>query len=125
MNSCLWILQVVLAAAFLWVGVGHAFYPEMVRRVIGWAKWIAEARREFLTFIGVCEILGALGLILPASTGILPWLTPLAALGLATMMILAGGFHILRREYPAIIPNVVLFVVAALVAYGRWVTVPL
>ncbi len=88
-------------------------------------KWPADVSPGLLTFTGVAEILGAIGLILPALTGILPWLTPLAALGLAVIMLLAAIFHLTRREYQNIVVNLVLLVLAAFVAYGRWVLVPL
>lgn len=81
--------------------------------------------KPLLTFIGVAEILGGVGLIAPAATGILPWLTPLAAAALALVMLLARGFHAMRREYPNIVNNLVLLAVAAFVAYGRWMAAPL
>jgi hypothetical protein len=68
-------------------------------------------------FIGISEVAGAIGLILPAATGIAPSLTPLAAVGLATIMFLAVIFHLKRKE-PAAAP-IVLFVLAALVVVGR------
>lgn len=64
-------------------------------------------------------------MILPDATGILPWLTPLAAALLALMMLLAAGFHLVRREYPNIVLNLILLALAAFVAYGRFVIVPL
>ena len=73
----------------------------------------------------MCELLGGLGLLLPALTGILPWLTPLAAAGLALVMLLAMGFHATRRERPVIAFNTVLLLLAVFVAYGRFVSVPL
>jgi DoxX-like family len=86
---------------------------------------VADVPRGLVTFIGICEILGAIGVILPAVTGILPWLTPLAALGLAVIMLLASGFHAMRRGYPNIGVNLVLLALAAFVAYGRWMIAPL
>ncbi len=65
-------------------------------------------------------VLGGIGLILPWLTGVLPWLTPLAAAGLAVDMLLASGFHLTRREYRAMGGTIVLLVLAALVAYGRF-----
>jgi hypothetical protein len=73
--------------------------------------------------IGVCEILGGIGVILPAATGILAGLTPLAATLLSVLMLLAAGFHFFRREFPNIIFNLVLFALAAFVAYGRFALV--
>jgi len=75
-------------------------------------------------FIGVTELLGGLGLILPALTGIQPGLTIWAGLGLALIMVLAAGFHAMRREFSGIGVNVVLLMLAVLVAYDRWQIAP-
>jgi len=76
-------------------------------------------------FIGVVEFLGALGLVLPRLTGIAPGLTPLAATGLAVTMVLAAITHYRRKEPLAIAINAVLFVLTALVAWGRFGSWPL
>jgi hypothetical protein len=68
--------------------------------------------------------LGAVGLILPAVTGILTWLTPLAAALLALMTLLAVGFHVACREAPNVLAGLILFALAAFVSYGRWVIAP-
>jgi len=73
---------------------------------------------------GAVEILGALGVILPRLTRILPVLTPLAAAGLALIMAVAISFHARRKEYSAIGVTGLLFLLAAFVAYGRWFLVP-
>ena len=122
MNIALWVLQVLLAAAFLVAGVTHGFQQERAKAQM---KWPAAVQPGVLTFIGVSEILGAVGVILPALTRILPWLTSLAAVGLAIVMLLAAGFHGMRREYSSILFNLVLLVLSAFVAYGRWVIAPL
>ena len=70
-------------------------------------------------FIGVCEFLGGVGLILPTMTGAKPKLTPFAAIGLTLVMMLAAVFHILRGEYNFLAINVVLGGVAAFIAYER------
>lgn len=124
MNVFLWIMQGVVALAFAAFGVTHAFRIEEARSRPRMA-WMNDIPRGLWTFIGVAEILGAIGLILPAITGIWPWLTPLAALGLGVIMLLAAGFHATRREYQIIVPNVVLLALTAVVAYGRFVIVPL
>lgn len=87
-------------------------------------SWVNALPRRLLTLIGICEILGGIGLVLPALTNILTWLTPLAGLLLAILMLLAAVFHFPRREYPAIVINLVLLALAAFVAYGRFVAVP-
>ncbi|HEX2705221.1 MAG TPA: DoxX family protein, partial [Candidatus Lustribacter sp.] len=71
-------------------------------------------------FIGVVELLAAIGLILPAATGIAPVLTPLAATGLAVIMVLAAVTHLRRKEASALPINAGLFVLAVLVAWGRF-----
>ena len=72
-----------------------------------------------MVFIGICEFLGGIGLILPAMTRVKPKLTPFAGLGLALVMMLAGVFHIARGEYIFVPVNLVLGGVAAFIAYGR------
>ena len=73
-----------------------------------------------MRLIGALEVLGAIGLVLPALTGVLPWLTPLAALGLVATMVGAILTHLRRNENSAIAVPVVLLVIAAFVAYGRF-----
>ena len=124
MNIILWILQILLALAFIGVGYIHAFDSERAKSRPN-LQWIGALPKGLLTFIGVSEILGGLGVILPAATHILPWLTPLAGALLAVMMILAILFHIQRREYQNIVGNVILLALAAFVAYGRFVLSPL
>ncbi len=114
----------MLGLAFVAAGYTHGFNSEKARSQQG-MQWMSAVPKGLLTFIGMAEILGGIGLIAPAATGILPWLTPLAAAALALMMLLAMGFHAMRREYPSIVINLVLFAVAAFVAYGRWVIAPL
>lgn len=121
MNIALWIVQVLLAGMFVMAGLMKAFQYERARASLPWVK---DVPRGLTTFIGASELLGGLGLLLPALTGVLPWLTPLAATGLALVMILAAGFHAMRKEWPAIGLNAVLLLLAAFVAYGRFVVVP-
>lgn len=124
-NLFLWIGQIVLALAFLAVGYGHAFdYDRGVARPR--MGWMAAVGRDNMRIIGFLEILGAIGLVVPAATGILPWLTPAAAAALAVLMLFAAVLHARRPgEVPNIVINAVLGVIAALVAYGRFVVAPL
>jgi putative oxidoreductase len=124
-NVLLWIGQILLALAFLSVGYGHslAFAQWSTRQGMG---WMAVVGRENMRIIGVLEDLGAVGLILPAATRILPWLTGLAALLLAVLMVLAIVFHARRPgEGQNIVLNLILGVIAALVAFGRIIVAPL
>ena len=76
--------------------------------------------RALVQVIGVAEILGALGLILPVATGIYAWLTPVAAVALGLLMLLAAGFHARRHETPEASLNVLLLLLVAFVVYSRW-----
>src|SRR6266487_4038845 len=121
MNIVLWIIQGLLALAFLLAGFTKAFMPlATVRKNMAWAN---EVPAPFVRFIGVAEILGAIGLILPAATGIVPWLTVAAAVGL--VMLSASAFHASRREYSAISMNVALLLLAVLIVVGRLTFAPL
>jgi uncharacterized membrane protein YphA (DoxX/SURF4 family) len=122
MNIALWIVQVLLGAMFVYAGVMKAFQYERAKASLSWVK---DIPRALVTFIGISELLGGLGLLLPSLSGILPWLTPLAGVGLALIMLLAIAFHASRREPPAIGFNAVLLILAAFVAYGRFLIVPL
>jgi len=121
MNIFLWILQVLVGLAFIAAGYNHGFNIEKARTQMVWMK---DVPNGLLVFIGISEILGGIGLILPAVTGIMPALTAWAGTGLATVMTLAILFHATRKEYQAIVVNLVLFALAAFVAYGRFVLVP-
>lgn len=81
--------------------------------------WVNGVPAALVRFIGISELAGGLGLILPQLTGIRPQLTPLAAWGLALVMVLAAIFHISQGEYPAVAFNAVLGGLAAFTAYKR------
>jgi uncharacterized membrane protein len=119
MNVGLWILQGVLAAFFLIAGVMKSTMPR--ERLIASLPWVEDFSTPTVRFIGGAELLGALGLILPAATGIAPILTPFAASALAVVMVLAGFTHYRRREPSAIALNAVVFLAAAVIAWGRFV----
>ena len=92
----MWVLQGLLAAAFLGAGLNHLNYERARARM----PWVAAVSPQLLKLIAICELLGAAGVILPAVTGVLTWLTPLAAAALGIVMLLAVGFHASRREAP-------------------------
>jgi len=117
LHLSLWFAQLLLAAAFLLVGYIHALAPIAV--AVARAPWVASLPVALVRFIGIAELAGALGLLLPAATRIQPKLAPLAAAGLATMMVLAIPFHLMRGETNAIVINLVLASLAAFVAWGR------
>ncbi len=123
MNIVLWIVAILLALAFLAAGTIKLTRPK--EQLEGQMGWVEDFDPWNIKVIAILEILAGIGLILPALTGILPWLTPLAAVGLVLVMLGAILTHARRQEYPMIIGNVVLLALAVIVAYGRFVLVPL
>ncbi len=118
MNIALWVVQGLLAAMFLMAGFMKVSKSkdELAERM----AWVNDFSANAVKTIGVLELLGAVGLVLPWATGILPWLTPLAAVGLILTMIGAAITHARRGENAMIGPNVVLLLLAGFVAYGRF-----
>jgi hypothetical protein len=112
----LWVAQVLLALVFGMAGAMKTFTP--IAELSEKLPWVAELP-GLARFIGISELLGAVGLILPAATRMLPVLTPIAALCFVLVMVLAAGFHLLRGEPQALPVNVVLGALAAFVAWGR------
>jgi uncharacterized membrane protein YphA (DoxX/SURF4 family) len=88
-------------------------------------KWTATLPPAAVRGIGIAELAGAVGLLLPALTRILLWLTPVAAVGLALIMVLAIAFHSMRKEYQSAGMNVILLVMALFVVWGRFALAPL
>ncbi|MBZ0294650.1 MAG: DoxX family protein [Anaerolineae bacterium] len=123
MNTALWIVQILTALAFVMAGIMKVVQPK--EKLIEMMKWVEDFSQSTIRGIGTLEILGAAGLILPALTGILPWLTPLAAVGLVLVMIGAIATHLRRNETQVIVVNIVLLALAAFVVYGRFIAVPL
>lgn len=127
MNTVLWIVEVLWGVFFSVTGFGKiccynsALWNETRPRV----PWFSAVPQELFVFIGICEFLGGVGLILPAMTGVKPKLTPFAAFGLTLVMILAAAFHIARGEYNFLPINLVLGGGAAFTAYGRWFVTPI
>ena len=118
MNVFLWIVAAVLAAAFVLAGLMKATQPK--DKLEPRLPWVEDFSAGTVRFIGVAELLGGLGLILPAATGIAPLLTPIAATCLAVVMVLAATTHIRRKEPSGVGVNAVLFVLVSVVAWGRF-----
>jgi uncharacterized membrane protein YphA (DoxX/SURF4 family) len=124
MNILLWVLQGLLAVVFLMAGMMKVSQSKdgLKEKGGGRMDWVDDVSDSNIKLIGIVEVLAALGLILPQLTGILPWLTPLAALGLVLTMAGATMLHIRRGE--AFVPTIVLLLFAAFVAYGRFALIP-
>ncbi len=117
MNNLLWITQLLLAGVFLVSGYRKIFLYDKPSGSMLPSPSVVPRRAASL--IGTLEILAAIGLVLPWLLGVLRWLTPLAALGCAILMVLAAGFHMVRREYTRTAIPALLCVLALFVAYGR------
>jgi hypothetical protein len=115
MNILLWALQVLLAMAFLAHGWLLLFPPASMVEQMN-----ASLPRWFQLFLGVVEVLGAVGLTVPGITRIQPWLVSWAAAGIVTIMIGATFFHVSRGEISSAIVTAVLLAMATAVAYLRW-----
>ncbi len=123
MNLALWIVQGVLALAFLVAGTMRLVMPR--DKLAAQQAWVNDFSPGAVKVIGALEVLGAIGLIAPGVTGILPGLTLLAAAGLALTMAGAILTHVRRREYPIIGVNGALLALATFVVVGRFMTGPL
>jgi uncharacterized membrane protein YphA (DoxX/SURF4 family) len=123
MTYILWIIQILLALLFLFSGGTKLVLPIDVLMSMGSPNAI-PLPGLFIRFIGVCEVLGALGLILPGLLRIRPRLTPLAAAGLVIIMIGATVLTFIADGFPMALPPLVTGLLAAFVAYGRWRLAP-
>jgi len=122
MGIALWVVQVLVAVAFLGAGATKLSQPK--EKLLKNMAWVEDFSQRTVRLIGALEVLGAIGVVVPALTGVLPWLTPLAALGLVLLMIGAALTHLRRTEYGYIAMNAVLLVLAAFVVYGRYFVLP-
>jgi uncharacterized membrane protein YphA (DoxX/SURF4 family) len=119
MNQALWIIAIVLAVAFAGSGLMKLVAPKdkLVTAGQGWAQDYSQTN---IRLIGLVELLGAVGLVVPAAVHIAPILVPLAAVGLALVMVGAVVVHARRKEPLNIAVNVVLIALAVFVAWGRF-----
>ncbi|GAB3019031.1 DoxX family protein [uncultured Cyclobacterium sp.] len=119
----LWIAQVLLAVMFILAGLMKATQP--IEALTESLPWVSSTSLGLVRFIGISELLGGIGLILPALLRIKPFLTIWAAIGLAVVMVLAAIFHASRGEYSGIGVNLVFMAIALFVAWGRSKKVPI
>ena len=116
MNILLWILQILLALLFTFAGVAKFIFPAPPE--LGFPRW-------FLEFIGICELLGGIGLVLPGLFRRQQHLTPLAAIGLTIIMIGAVAVSVKLFGFKSAISPLVIGVLCAFIAYARWRVRPL
>jgi uncharacterized membrane protein YphA (DoxX/SURF4 family) len=122
MSIALWVVQVLLAAAFVVSGATKLSQPKE-KLLKNWA-WVEDFSQRTVRIIGALEVLGAIGIVVPALSGIVPWLTPLAALGLVLLILGAALTHLRRTEYGYITMNAVLLILAAFVVWGLFFVLP-
>ncbi|AEL25170.1 DoxX family protein [Cyclobacterium marinum] len=124
MNVLLWIVQGLLTLMFLMAGAMKLSKSKKeLREKLG--DWVDQYTDISIKLIGLAELLGAVGLILPMAIGVLPILTPLAAIGLAMTMVGAMKVHYERKEKSKVITNIVLMLLAVFVVIGRLYLAPI
>ena len=117
MNTALWVVQGILAFAYVAAGGIKASQPkEALEAKMAWAQDFSAGT---VRLIGFVEILGAAGLVLPMMLDIYPWLTHFAAAGLALLMIGAAGTHVKRKEWGLMLIPLTLGIMDAFVALNR------
>jgi uncharacterized membrane protein YphA (DoxX/SURF4 family) len=118
MNLAVLIIQGILALMFIMAGIMKSTQPK--ERLIKSLPWVEDYSLSTVRFIGLSELLGAIGIIIPQVTSILPVLSPVAAVGLAIIMILAARFHIDKKEFKEVGFNAILCVLLVVVAVYRF-----
>ena len=119
MNIVLWVLAGLLASAFLGAGISKLVQPK-AQLAAGSMAWVEDFDDRQIKGIGAVEVLGAVGLVLPAALGIAEYLTPLAALGLALTMVGAAATHLRRGEKNMVPVNILLGGLALFLAVMRF-----
>ena len=117
MNIGLWIVQTLLGAMFIMAGAMKAMQP--IEALAESLPWVTTTSSALVKFIGVSELLGGLGLLIPSIFRFKPFLAVWAAYGLALIMVLAAIFHATRGEYSAMGINVVIAALFLFIAWGR------
>ncbi|GHO81913.1 hypothetical protein KSD_96840 [Ktedonobacter sp. SOSP1-85] len=123
MSIALWIIRGLLALAFLLTGWTKTFTP--MGRLGSYMVWVTVTPTALVRWIGIAELVGAIGLILPVLTGMVPWLTIAAAIGLAVVMVSAAVFHAARKDSREMGLTLALLVLILFVVVGHVIWVPL
>ncbi|MCS3735302.1 DoxX family protein [Mucilaginibacter dorajii] len=118
LNIILWVTQVLLAATLIWAAAMKLFQP--IEKLSAMWPWAGQVPVALVKFTGIIDLLGALGLLLPALLRIRPKLTPIAAVAIIVLMVSASIFHIARGEASVIGVNIIFALMAAFIAWGRW-----
>jgi hypothetical protein len=119
-DVALWIVAGLLAAVLVFSGSAKLFVPKKRLADVPLGGWTRDASDGFVKTLGVLELMGAVGLILPAVVDIAPILVPVAATGVVLLMIGAMVTHLRRREPLGVVLNLIYLAMAAFVAWGRF-----
>jgi uncharacterized membrane protein YphA (DoxX/SURF4 family) len=118
MNIGLWIAQYSLLGIYGAYGIYKTFWTDSARQKMSWAE---NRSVNFVRLVGISELLGAIGIVFPMLTGTLPWLTPLAAIGLTLIQLFAiSTEHLPKKEYKVLPLNLYFMAMSVFVLIGRW-----
>jgi hypothetical protein len=118
MNIGLWIAQYSLLGIYGAYGIYKTFWTTSARQRMAWAR---SRSVNFVRMVGISELLGAIGIVFPMLTGTLPWLTPLAAIGLTLIQLFAiSTEHLPKKEYKVLPLNLYFMAMSVFVLIGRW-----
>jgi len=118
LDTLLWIAQGILGALMIIIGIMECIQPEKLDKNAQWVKDYPG----LVKFIGVSEVLGGIGLVVPWLTEILPILTPMAAIGIGIIMVLAAVFNFRRKDFRSVRINIFLLAISVFISYGRFLT---
>lgn len=124
MNIFLWILQAILCIKLLDVAYKHGLRRSLESMQAALHK-LGGYAGGLMSFLALCALLAALGLVVPGLLGLPAWLTPAAALFSAGLLTISLFFHLRSREHPKVFVSLVLAAFALAIAYGRWFLAPL
>lgn len=117
METTLWTMQVILATVMIASGTVILIFKGKLKSKL---TWLTEYSTAMVAFICLSKIAGGIGLAVPMLSGIMPILTPIAAIGIATIMLLAFSYHIRKKEYKDVPATIIFFAMAAFIAYFRF-----
>lgn len=122
-HLALWVAQVILASSLVWAAGMKLVQP--IEKLAAMWPWTDQVPVALVKITGLLDLLGAVGLILPSLLHTRPYLTPIAAIGIIALMIVASIFHIARGEVSLIGVNIAFALIAAFIAWGRSKKVPI
>lgn len=123
MNTILWIIQIILGIKLITVTFTHGF-RQSASSMQDAMQRMGKGSQPLHYIIALCTFIGTLGLILPGLLGSPAWIVPAMAVVMSIMLLASIFFHVKFREKPQVFVSVILFALAAFVAYGRWVLAP-